>query len=103
MHNITTLTEAEARAILADENAQYLPFRVINETGQAAVRAFIERVAADPAKHSADAWYQEAEQAANDALLGEDIGIEMRGMHTSSRNPETLSLDKSNFDWVLGA
>lgn len=100
---VTTLTEAEAIAILADEEAERLPYRVINAAGQAAVLAFIQRAASEPEKHNPGAWFSDAERAANDAGPGESIIIEMRGMHTASRNPDTLTLERECFDWVLSA
>lgn len=95
-----TISAAEARAILANEDAESLPFRIINDAGRAAVAQFVSAAAAEPELHSLDAWYTDAEDAANQAGEGAVI-IEMSGRHTSSGNPRTLEMDDAHFEWVV--
>lgn len=99
--NKRTISAAEARAILANDEADSLPFRIINDAGRSAVAQFVNTAAAEPERHSLNAWYADAEQAANDAGEGEAIVIEMGRLHTVSRNPCTLELADSDFDWIV--
>lgn len=96
-----TITATEARAILANEEAESLPFRIINAAGRAAVAQFVNREAAEPERHSLDAWYSEAEQAANDASEGAGYSIEMSQFKTASRTPRVLWLEDEYFDWII--
>ena len=93
------ITEAQARAIMVDDNADYAPFRVVNESGKIAVQSWLGRIA--KADQNADAWFTDAEDAANNASQGESIIIEMRGFNTISGNPETLTIDDTCFDWMV--
>lgn len=99
--NARTLSQAEALKIITNEDAENLPFRIINEAGQTAVAQFVNSQASDPARHNLGAWYSDAEQAANDAIPGETIIIEMPGRSTVSGNPETLRMDDEHFDWLI--
>lgn len=96
-----TITATEARAIMANDEVDNLPSRIINEAGRAAVADFINSAAAEPERHNLEAWFADAEQAANDAGEGEAIIIEMRGLHTASHNPRTLTLEDECFDWII--
>jgi len=93
------ITEAQARAIMGDDDADYAPFRTINEFGKTTVQNWLGRVA--KTWQNADAWFSDAEQAANDVSQGESIIIEMRGFSTISGNPETLTIDETCFDWMV--
>lgn len=99
--NARTISNAEAFEIFANEDAETLPLRVINEAGRSAVAQFINVAAFDAAGHNLNAWYADADQAANDACPGEMVTIEMRGMYTVSGHPETLRLDDGHFDWII--
>lgn len=96
-----TITESEALQIIADDEAENMPYRVINAAGRAAVATWVKTTASESDRHNLDAWYTDAERAANDAIVGESIRIEMRGMHTASGNPVTLDLPAAAFDWVV--
>jgi hypothetical protein len=61
---------------------------------------WIDRVAYAPERHDLSAWMREAEQTANDSLPGESIILEMRGIATESRNPETLIMYCDDFEWL---
>ena len=100
MSNIRTLTGAEARAMF-DTGADFLPFRIITDTGRATVAQFVNSTAVEPTRHNLEAWYTVAERAANDAGPGESIVIEMRGMHASNHNPATLVLSDDCFEWSI--
>lgn len=103
MDTIKTITEAQALKIIADENAENLPFRVLNQAGQAAVATWVKMTASEPDRHNLDAWYSDAESAANNATIRESIIIEMRGMHTTGGHPETLDIPAEAFDWQVHA
>ncbi|ADV01252.1 hypothetical protein [Alicycliphilus denitrificans] len=99
--NKRTISAAEARAILLNDEAESLPFRIINDAGRSAIAQFVNTAAAEPERHSLNAWYAEAEQAANDAGESEAIVIEMGRLHAASRTPCTLELVDSDFDWTI--
>ncbi len=100
--NIKTITESEARALIAAE-ADELPFITISDSGRQAVRAWLQDVARLPGTHNSDAWYDEAEQAANNAAQGEAIGIEMSGRMTRTGNPAVLWMEPAHFEWSVRA
>jgi len=91
------ITEAQAREIMGDDNAEYVPFRVINKSGKKIVNDWTMRVG----NYMHTAWLEDAEHAANDAVPGEATIIEMRGMDTLSGVPETLAIEDSCFDWMI--
>lgn len=99
--SVKTITESQALELIRNDFENGIPYLVINDAGRAAVAQFVSSYAADPARHALDAWYSDAERAANNDLLDESIIIEMRGMDTASRNPVTLRMDRSDFDWVI--
>lgn len=96
-----TLTEAEALAIFADEEAGLYPRRTINEAGKAEMAAFVAANAVDADRHNLDAWYSEAEKCANDATIDESIIVEMPGRMTAGCNPATVRLGAECFDWSI--
>ena len=98
---IRSISFAEARAILSNEEAENLPYRTINDAGRSAVAQFVNSEAAEPERHSLDAWCSEAEQAANDASEGADFSIEMSQHKTASRTPRVLWLGDAHFDWII--
>lgn len=102
MTTINTITESQALQLIADE-ADNMPYRVINAAGRAAVATWVKETAREPGRQNLDAWYSDAVDAANNTAQGGDIVIEMRGMSTESGNPETLNIPADAFDWVVGA
>lgn len=99
MTTIRALTAAQALVIIADESAEFLPFRIINESGKTAVREWLIAVA--KTENNDQAWFADAEQAANNAAPGETIIIEMRSFDTNTGRTETLRLDDSDFEWTI--
>lgn len=95
------ISQAEADAIIVDDEAENLPFRVLNAAGQRAVAEFVRSSAANADRHDLNAWYADAERVANDSLPDESIIVEMRGMHTASGNPQTVALKAECFDWMI--
>lgn len=95
----TTITAARAAEIFADKDSSTFPFRTLNQAGRAAVATWVKMYA--KSAQNLDAWYSDAEQAANDAGSGESIIIEMRGMNTHSGTPKTLILTDECFDWAI--
>ena len=91
------ITEAQAREIMIDGNAAFALFRVINESGKKIVNDWTMRVG----DYTHTAWLEEATCTANNAVPGEAIIIEMRGMDTLSGVPETLIIDDTCFDWMV--
>ena len=103
MSNIKTISESEALEIISNEDAENLPFRALNQAGRAAVATWVKMTSSEPDRHNLDAWYSDAESAANNATIRESIIIEMRGMHTESGHPETLTIPSDAFDWQVRA
>jgi hypothetical protein len=99
MTTLRTITAAEALAYTGDEDA--LPYRVLTAAGRQAVAMWVHSVAREPQRHSLDAWYETAEDAAGDASPGEAVIIEMRGHQTASGRPETLLLDDECMAWQV--
>lgn len=95
----TIITAAEAAAIIADENAERLPYRVLNASGRATLAAWLDSTASGP--QDIDAWIADAERAAGSVLPGEAVIIEMGGASTRSGRPETMVVPDSGFDWTL--
>ncbi len=103
MTTTQTITEAQALKIISNEEAENLPYRVINAAGRAAVATWVKTTARNPERHNLDAWYSDAESAANNGTIDEDIVIEMRGTMTESGNPVTLNIPSASFDWQVQA
>lgn len=93
------LTDAEAASIITDESAEFLPIRIINESGKTAVREWLITVA--KTENNDEAWFTDAEQAANNTAPGETIIIEMRSFDTNTGRTETLRLNDSDFEWTI--
>lgn len=67
----------------------------LTQAGQAHVRDQVRAVATpgvDP-----DAWFADAEQAANDAADGQTIVIEVGRQHAADGRPHTITLDRTLF------
>lgn len=92
-------TQDQALSMLLDEDAEFLPSRVINPKGAALVTEWVNRRASIP--QNIDAWLTDAEDSANNSGLNEAVIIEMRGHTTHSGNPETLTLPNDCFDWEV--
>ena len=92
------ITEADALSIAQGEEVDHFPARYINDAGRAAVSEWVTANARGT--QNMPAWYADAECAANDALPGEAIIIEIRAMNSLTGNPITLTLDPGHFDWM---
>ena len=93
-----TISPEEAKRLI-EEEADYLPYKVINEKGKKEISEWLSLVAKN--EQNVDAWLTEAENSANNAIPGELIIIEMKGSQTFSGNPETLRLDDECFDYQV--
>lgn len=93
------MTRAQATKLAAKSDNNALPQATLNPIGQHEVLAWIERCTEDT--QEAEAWFVEAEQAANNAAPGEEIVIEMAAQYTLSGAPETLHLHDEWFDWSV--
>lgn len=98
---IRTITESQALELIRNDYENGTPYLVINDAGRAAVAQFVRSYASEPERHTLNAWYSDAERQANNALLDESLIIEMSRTHAASRNPETLRMNRSDFDWVI--
>lgn len=67
----------------------------LTQAGQAYVRDQV-RAAATPGVDP-DAWFSDAEQAANDAADGEEIVIEVSAQHAADGRPHTITIDRTMF------
>lgn len=94
-----TMTRARATELAAKSDTNALPQASLNPIGQREVLAWIERCTEDT--QEAEAWFVEAEQAANNAAPGEEIVLEMAAQYTVSGAPEVLHLDDEWFDWAI--
>lgn len=80
------------RAAQPDDSGGYL---TLTEDGQDRVRAAVEqraRPGVDP-----DAWFSDAEAAANNASPGESIVIEIGAQHSADGRSHTIALDRGLF------
>lgn len=102
-NTIRTITETEARALLASDEGAHAPWRELNEAGAQAVEQWVHATAADPDSHVMVAWYAAASRASDVADANDSvIVVEMPGRMTASGNPETLRLDPAqHFDWHI--
>lgn len=96
------ITADQAAAIMADEDAEHIPLRVLNEAGQRAVTQWLRKTCRAADHRSFGPWFAQAEQAAADAQPGEDIIIEAKARETINGQPATLKLDPAHFDWQVG-
>lgn len=97
-----TITEAEAYAILADEEAEMAPYRAVSKEGLREIESFLaehhklgaDYIAPDMVRSfAADAEFQLAE--------GNDAAIEIASMHSVSRRTETYTLSASGVEWQI--
>jgi hypothetical protein len=97
-----TITADEAKAIMADDSADNLPFQILTVAGA-------NKVAEWAYAHykrgiiNMEPFYAEAEQSANDATPGEAVTIEIRGFDSITGRPEVLHLEDSDFEWQVTA
>lgn len=75
-----------------------MSYLVINDLGKEAVEKFVR--ANEKRSNDLNAWYSDAEMAANNAAPGGSIIIEMRSFSTASGRPETATLSAEFFDTV---
>lgn len=94
-----TITPAEAFAI--PEDADNLPFRVLNNSGKMRVIEWVNAAARRPESHKIEAWFDDAEDAANECVPGESVIIEMSQFDTASGHTETLMIDDTDFVWMV--
>jgi hypothetical protein len=97
-----TITADEAKAIVADDSADNLPFQILTVAGK-------NKVAEWAHAHSKrgilnmEPIYAEAEQSANDAAPGETITLELRAIDSATGRPESLRLEATDFEWQVAA
>ena len=96
---ITLITEAEAARII-DSDADMLPFRLLTAEGKEAVARFVAEEARSPERHDLGAWLDAAKRAADNALFGEAIVLEMPALESAAGTPATLDLT-DHFSWAL--
>jgi hypothetical protein len=99
-----TITEAEARAILADEEAGMLPFQFVNDAGLAEIHAFLaEHHKLGGGHFTPDmlrAWAKDAEfQLAE----GNGASIEIRSWDSVSGHTETFTVPDAGVVWGICA
>lgn len=98
------ITESEARKILKEDDADYLPFAILNAMGKVTVKDWVRINSKDENKVYGwyyGSWFLDVENAMQNASDGESIIIEMSGRLSMSGNPETLTIPKDCFDWIL--
>lgn len=84
--------EQHWRSVAPDGDDVYL---TLTEAGQARVRAAVQlhaKAGIDP-----DAWFEDAERAANDAADGDDITIEVGAQYAVDGRPHTITLARDLF------
>jgi hypothetical protein len=97
-----TITESEARAILANEEADMLPFQFVNEAGLLEIAEFL----ADHHKLGGDhftpdmirAWAADAEFQLGD---GNSASIEIRSFDSVSGTTETFTVSPAGVEWGI--
>lgn len=92
------ITESQAMLMMIDEDAEYAPFRVINEEGKNVVKNWLGLISRD--QQNVNAWFSDAENAANNKSQGESVIVEMRCLATITGHAETLRIEDACFDWV---
>jgi hypothetical protein len=99
-----TITETEARTILADEEASMLPFQFINSTGLAEIHAFLTENHKLGGDHFTPdmlrAWAADAE-----FQLGEGNGasVEIRSFDSVSGHTEIFTVSDAGIEWGICA
>jgi mannosyltransferase OCH1-like enzyme len=95
------ITEAEAIEAMKNEEADFFPFRVLNEEGKLVIQHWVEEVAKNHHNHDLGAWHSEAERSANDSHVDETVTIEMGRAMTHNGIPDVLRMQNSHFDWMM--
>ena len=97
-----TLSDAEARAILANDEAENLPFQTINAAGLAEIHAFLAAHHKLGGDHfTADmiaAWAADAERQLGE---GNPASIEIKSWDTISGHTETYTVSDAGIEWVI--
>jgi hypothetical protein len=97
-----TITESEARAIMADENAENLPFQFINELGLAEIHQFLalrHKLHVDHFDRAAlSSWAAEAEFQLGE---GNPACIEIKSLDTVSGHTETFDISDAGVEWAI--
>lgn len=96
------ITEAEARAVLASEEADRLPFQFVNAIGVAEIHSFL----AERHKKGGDhftanmlrAWAGEAEFQLGE---GNPPTIELKSWDTVSGHTETFTVSAAGVEWAI--
>lgn len=99
-----TITESEARAILANEEADMLPFQFVNDAGLDEIHAFL----ADHHKLGGDhfnramlrAWAADAEFQLGE---GNTASIEICSSDSVSGHTETFTISAAGVEWGINA
>jgi hypothetical protein len=99
-----TITEAEARAILVDEDAGMLPFQFVNDAGLAEIHSFL----AEHHKLGGDHFTPDMLRAwANDAEFqlaeGNRASIEIRSLDSVSGHTENFTVSDAGIEWGICA
>ena len=99
-----TITESEALAILANEEADMLPFQFVNAAGLAEIHAFL----AEHHKLGGDHFTPEMLRAwADDAEFqlaeGNGASIEIRSWDSASGHTETFTVSDAGHEWGICA
>lgn len=97
-----TITESEARAILANEDAAFLPFQAVNEAGLREIQSFL----ADNHKLGGDHFTADMLRAwAADAKfqLGEGNGasIEIKSVDSIHGHTQEYTLSPAGVEWQV--
>lgn len=99
---VRTITESEARAILANDEAEMLPYQAVNEEGLREIHAFLAENHKLGGDHfTADmlrAWAADAEFQLGE---GNDAGIEIKSCDSVSGHTETYTLSAASVDWQI--
>lgn len=97
-----TITESEARAILANGEAEMLPFQAVNEEGLREIQSFLAKYHKLGGDHiTADVVRSFADDAEFQLREGNDAAIEIASMNSVSRRTETYTLSAAGVEWQI--
>ena len=89
------ISAQEAAEILANEDAEFFPYQMLNEAGCTAVTNWVNKNA--KSQHSMEPWFSEVTDRAGE---GYDR-LEMSQFQTVSGRPELLSIDAEWLDYHI--
>lgn len=98
MTSIQTLTAAQASKLLADDNAEFLPFQFINEIGRTEISAFVAKnhKSGEPTSIALDAWVKDAERQLNE---GNSASIEIPSFESVGGATLTINVSNEGLSW----